>query len=155
MAVATNDRAVLSNRRDLLGDLDSQLQRRGRLRTGNTRLSSGACAFYEGRELKLEWFAVFDLSPVTPNLFADAAINFAALILIIERDIRVFLKNSNLAHPLGTDAAGGHVCHATVFKVESRVRNVFALAQHRHADCVDTPKRRADEIQDDFEIVNH
>ena len=106
-------------------------------------------------ELKLEWFAVFDLGPVTPNLFADAAIDLTALILIIERDIRVFLKNSDLAHPLGADAAGSHVCHATVFKVKSRVCNVFALAEYGHADCVDTPERRADKIQNDFQIMNH
>src|SRR4029450_2037508 len=106
-------------------------------------------------ELKLERFAVFDLDPVTPNLFSDASINLAALILIIEREICVFLKDSNLAHPLGADAAGGHICDATVFKVESRVCNVFALAKHGNADRVDTPKRRADEMQNDFEIVNH
>ena len=151
----TNGRAVLSTRRDLLRDLDGQLQGRGRLRTGNPRLASRACAFDERRELKFEWFAVFDLGPVTPNLFADAAIDLAALILIIEREIRVFLKDSNLAHPLGADAAGGHVCHAAVFKMESRVCDVFALAEHWHADGVDTPQRRADEMQNNFEIVNH
>src|SRR5215211_9359551 len=98
---------------------------------------------------------MFDLGSVTPNLFADAAIDLAALILIIEREIRVFLKDSDLAHPLGADAAGSHVCHATVFKVESRVCNVFALTKHGNADRVDTPNRRTDEMQNDFEIVNH
>ena len=98
---------------------------------------------------------MFDLGPVTPNLFADAAIDLAALILIIEREIRVFLKDSNLAHPLGADAAGGHICDATVFKVESRVCYVFALAKHGYADRIDTPKRRTDEMQNNLEIVNH
>jgi len=125
----------------LLRDLNGQLQRRGRLRTGNSRLASRACAFNKRRELKLEWFVVFDLGSVTPNLFADAAIDLATLILVIEREISVFLKDSNLAHTLGADAAGGHICDATVFEVKSRVCDVFALAEHGHADCVDTPKR--------------
>ena len=98
---------------------------------------------------------MFDLGSATPNLFADAAIDLAALILVIEREIRVFLKNSNLAHPLGADAAGGHVCHAAVFKMKPRVCDVLAIAEHGHADGVDTPKRRADEMQNNFEIVNH
>src|SRR4029450_8432757 len=129
-------KAVLPTRLDLLRDLNSQLQRRRRLRTGNTRLASGACAFDERRELKLERFAVFDLDSVTPNLFSDAPIDLAALILIIEREIRVFLKNANLAHSLGTDAAGRHIRDATVFKVEPRVCNVFAVAENGHANRV-------------------
>src|SRR5262249_3127732 len=139
-----NDRAVLSTRRrDLLRDLDGQLQGRGRLRTRNTRLAARACTLDKGRELKFEWFAVFDLGSVTPNLFADAAIDLAALILIIEREVRIFLKNSNLTHPLGADAARGHVCHAAVFKMEPRVWDVFGLAEHGSAHGVDPPQRRA------------
>src|SRR5437762_5198800 len=83
-----DEQAVLTTRRDLLGDLDCQLQRGCRLRTGNPWLAPGACAFDERSELKLERFAVFDLHSVTPNLFSDAAIDLAALILIIEREIR-------------------------------------------------------------------
>jgi hypothetical protein len=54
------------------------------LRTGNARLASCVRAFDKRRELKLEWFAVFDLGSVTPNLFAYPTIDLAALILIIE-----------------------------------------------------------------------
>ena len=98
---------------------------------------------------------MFDPDPVTPNLFSDAAIDLAALILIIERQIRVFLKNPDLTHPLGADAAGGHICDATVFEVEPRVCNVFAAAEHGHANRVNAPERRAYKIQNDFQIVNH
>src|SRR5262245_6204748 len=98
---------------------------------------------------------MFDLGSVTPNLFADTAIDLSALILIVEREIGVFLKDPDLAHPLGADATGGHICDATIFKMKPRVGNVFGLAEHGHADRVDTPKRRANEMQNDFEIVNH
>ena len=100
---------ALSTRRNLLRDLNSQLQRRGRLRTRNARLAPRACAFNKRRELKLEGFAVFDLGSVTPNLLPYATIDLASLILIIEREIRVLLKDANLTHPFGADAAGGHI----------------------------------------------
>src|SRR5437879_13868701 len=82
---------VLSTRLDLLRDLNSQLQRRSGLRTGDARLAPRGCTFYERRELKLERFAVFDPDPVTPNLFSDAAIDLAALFLLFLRKIRVLL----------------------------------------------------------------
>src|ERR1051325_596950 len=44
----------LATRGDLLRDLDGQLQSCRRLRTGHAWLSSGACAFNEGRELEFE-----------------------------------------------------------------------------------------------------
>src|SRR5262249_32146223 len=100
-------------------------------------------------------FAVFDLHPVTPNLFSHAPIDFTALVLIIEREIRVFLENSDLAHSLRADPAGGHIRHATVFETEPRVGDIFAGAKHGHTDRVNAAKRRAHKIQNDFQIVNH
>src|SRR6266699_235810 len=71
---------VLSTRCDVLRDFDCQFQSRRRLRARNARLASGAGAFDERRELKLEWLLVFNADSVTPNLFSNAPIDFAALI---------------------------------------------------------------------------
>ena len=69
-------------------------------------------------------------------LAAFAPINFTALILIIEREVSVLLKDANLAHALGTDPAGGDVGHATVFKTDTRVGDILARdskpARRRH-----------------------
>src|SRR5947208_17096274 len=98
---------------------------------------------------------MFYLDPVTPDLFSDAPVNVAALILVIEREIRVFLKDPNFAHPLGTDPAGGDIRHTTIFEMKPRVGDIFATAEHRDADRVDTPKRRAYKMENDLEVVDH
>src|SRR5215471_18613854 len=98
---------------------------------------------------------MFYLDPITPDLFSDAPVNFAALVLVIEREIRVFLKDPNFAHSLGTDPAGGDIRHTTIFEMKSSVGNIFAATEHRDADRVDTPKRRAYEMENDLQIVNH
>src|SRR6266487_192020 len=156
-ATASNaaHRETLSTRRDLLRDFNRQLQCRCRLRTGNAWLASRARTFDERCELKFEWFFVFNAGSVAPNLFSNASVDFAALILIIERDVRVLLKNANLAHALRTDAARGHVCYTTVFEMQSHVGDVFTTAKHRHAHRINTPQRRTHEMQNDFQIMDH
>src|ERR1051325_3843812 len=96
-----------------------------------------------------------DLGPVPPDLLTDTPIDLAALILIIEREICVFLKDSDLAHPFGADAAGGHIRNATIFKVKPRVSDIFAVAEHGYTDRVDTPKRRTHEMQNNFKSMNN
>ena len=96
---------------------------------------------------------MFDLGPVAPNRFADAAIDLAALILIIERDVRVFLKDSNLAYSLGADPTRGHICHTTIFKMQSHIGDVFTPAKHWHADGIDAPQGRTHEMQNHFKIM--
>ena len=89
------------------------------------------------------------------NPFRGAPIHFAALILIIEREIGVLLEDADLPHLLGADPAGGDVRHAAILETEPRIRDVFAAAQDRHADGVDRLHGRTDEMQNDFEIVDH
>src|SRR5436189_3955091 len=148
-------RETLRTRGDLLRDFNRQLQCRCRLRTGNARLASRVRTFDERSELKFQWFFVFNAGSVTPNLFSNAAVDFAALILIIERDVRVLLKDANLADALGTDAARGHICHASIFEMQSHVGDVFTPTKHGHAHCVNTPQRRTHEMQKYFQIMDH
>src|SRR5947199_8368783 len=97
---------------------------------------------------------MFYLDPVTPDLFSNAPVNFAALILVIEREIRVFLKDPNFAHPLGTDPAGGDIRHTTIFEMKTRVGAIFVTAEHSAADPVDTPKRRANKMENDPQVFD-
>src|SRR5204862_947042 len=115
-SIQRNASRNLSTRCDVLRDFDCQFQSRRRLRARNARLASGAGAFDERRELKLEWLLAFNADSVTPNLLSNAPIDFAALILIIEGEVRVFLENEEFAHALGSYAARIHIWHATIFE---------------------------------------
>src|SRR5207244_12462878 len=85
---------------------------------------------------------------------SSTPIEFAAMILIIEREICVLLKNANLAKALRTDAAGGIICHATIFKMQSRIGDVFAPAKDRHAHRIDAPERRAHKMQNNCYVMD-
>src|SRR6266540_1639570 len=78
--------------------------------------------------------------------FVISTANFTALILIIEREIRVLLKHTNLAHALGTDAARGNVCHTTILETQPRICDVFTAAQDRHPHRIDALHRRTNEM---------
>src|SRR4030095_2046621 len=96
-----------------------------------------------------------DVHSVARDVSPNPSIDFTALILVIEREIRVFLKDANLAEPLRTDTARGNICHATVLKMQPRIGDVFTAAKDRNTYCVDAQKRRADKMQNHFEIVDH
>src|SRR4029077_12414543 len=145
----------LPTRRDSLRYFDRQLQGCRRLRTRNARLAPCARAFDKRSELKLKRFLPFNIDSVTRDASPNPSIDFAALILIIEREISVLLKDANLAKPLGTDAAGRNICHATIFEMESSIGDVFAPAKDRHAYRVDAPERRAHKMQNDFQVMDH
>src|SRR6202022_1577529 len=93
----------------LLCNFNCQLERGNRFKPGNARLASRPCAFDEGSKLTLERLLARDLDFVARNPSPRAPVDFSSLILIIQREISVLLKNANLAHPLGTDAARGNV----------------------------------------------
>ena len=96
-----------------------------------------------------------DLDFVARNPSTRAPVDFAALILIIQREISVLLKNANLAHLLGTDAARGNVRDAAILETQPCVRDVFTAAQDRHAHGIDALHGRAHQVQNNFEIVDH
>src|SRR6185437_10632571 len=134
---------------------DCQFQCRGGLRTRNARLAPSASTFDKRSELKLERLLALNIDSVARNASPNPSIDLPALTLVIEREICVLLKDSNLAEPLGTDAARRDICHATVFKMQPCVGNVFAPAKNRHAHCVDAPKRRGQKGQNDFQNMDH
>ena len=81
--------------------------------------------------------------------------NFACLVFVVERQIRVFLEHSNFTHSLWTDPARSDVGDTTVLETNSRVGNIFAFAQHWHAHGVNALDGGAHEMQNDFQIVDH
>src|SRR5215471_20152581 len=101
---------------DSLRDLHRERERGRRLKSRNLRLSPCACAFDERHELLLQRFLAINRNFVARDLAAFAPIDFAALFFVIEREISVFLKNTDLAHPLGADPAGSHVRDTTIFE---------------------------------------
>src|SRR5207245_6015953 len=134
-------------RTDPLRNLHGELERGGRLKSGDARLATGACAFDERDKLLLQRFLAFDRNLVACNLSRLAPINLAALFFVIEREIGVLLKNADLAHPFGTDATRSDIRDAAVFERNPRVRDVFAAAQRRHADGLERLHRRSPELQ--------
>ena len=77
------------------------------------------------------------------------------LCLVVEREIRVLLKHADFSQLLGRNARDGDVRDAAVFKTQPRVGDVLAAAQHGYTDGIDTLQRRADEVQDDLDVVDH
>src|SRR4030095_1119162 len=126
-------------------------------------------AFEERGEFALQWFVLFDPDrfaddPATGKFCDDRCVRrdtedfsekrtflfvlarqpqeVALLLLIIEREVSVLLKNANLAQPLLADAARGDVRHATVAETQPHIGDVFAAAEHWHTDRIDTLHRR-------------
>ena len=138
-----------------LRNIHRELKRGGRFEPGNLWSQTGARAFDEGEQLPLERFLLLDLDLGTLDSAADLAINFASLVLVIEREICVFLEDANLPHSLGTDSTRGDVGHAAILETKPRVGDVFAPTQDRHADRIDRLHGRPDEMQNDFRVVDH
>jgi hypothetical protein len=132
--------------RYLLRDFNCQLQRCCRLKPRNAGLAASASRFDKRSKLTFERLFAFDLDLVTRNPVSNAPVNFAALILIIERELCVLLKNANFSHAFGTDATGRYVCHATILETQPRIRNVFAAAQNRNAHRIDALHGRTNEM---------
>ena len=155
MTPCASARSCTTRRFDSFRNFNCKLERGRRLESGNLRRAAGLCAFDKFGKLSFQWFFALNLNLITHNLAAFAPINFTALILVIEREISVFLKDANLAHAFGTDPARSDVGDATVFKTQTRVGNIFAATQNRHADGIDCLNWRTHEMQNDFQIMDH
>src|ERR1700726_3924098 len=132
LQVTSQSNIGLAIRGDSLGDFDRELERRGCLKPRNPRFAPGPGTFNERYQLAFQRFLAVDCHFVAQNFPGLTAINFTRLFFVIEREIRVLLKNSDLAHTFRTDAARSHVCHATICETQPRISNIFAAAQHWH-----------------------
>src|SRR2546423_58668 len=143
------------SRTDSFCDFDRELERGGGLEAGNSWGAAGGGAFDESGQLALQWFFALNLDFVAFQPLRGPSIHFPGLVLVIERQIHVLLKDADLAHLLGTDPAGSNIRDAAVLETNPRVGDVFALAQNWHADGVNALHRRSHEMQNDFQVVDH
>ena len=167
---------------DLAGDLEGEFEGGGGFASADLGLRAGAGAGDEIGQFALERLHLFDLDRFAHDAFAGEfgddggvgghaeqfaqqraflfvvagqAQQVAALVLVIEREIGVLLEDADLAQFVLADAAGGDVGHAAVLEADAHIGDVLAIAQDRHADGIHLHPRRADEVQDDLEVVDH
>ncbi|MEY5027357.1 MAG: hypothetical protein RLZZ244_2885, partial [Verrucomicrobiota bacterium] len=166
---------------DALGDFEGEGEGGGALASADLGLGSGLGAGEEVGELALEGFALFDGNGFPQDFasgeFADEsgvgggeelgeegalflvgfgeAVDEAFLAHVVEGEVAVLLEDADFPESLGADARGGEVGDAAVFEAESGVGDVLATAEDGDADGVDGVKRGANQVEDDFEVVDH
>lgn len=77
------------------------------------------------------------------------------LLLVVERDVLVWLEEAQLADALGGDAAGGEVGDATAGESQAHVGDVHFVGEDGDAGGADFFRERAGEMKNDVEVVNH
>src|SRR4029077_7097685 len=138
-----------------LSDLYGQFKSSCCLRTGNHGLNTLAATFHKRTEFAPKRLIFFDFDGFTSNHSIDQAKYLPALLLVIQRKIGIFLKDSYFPHFFGAHAACSNVCDAPALKANSGIRDIFPLAENRDSHGVDTLHGRPDKVQNDLQIMNH
>src|SRR5438552_5917229 len=125
------------------------------MRTGHLRFATSDRTDDKGCDLLSQRLFFFDCHRFAYDLPSLFPVNFAALSLIIEREIGVLLKDANFAHSLRADSAGSNVRNAAACKSQSCVGNIFSAAEHGHAYGIDVFDGRTHQMQNDLQIMNH
>src|SRR5213076_455361 len=94
---------------DALGDFHGELEGGGGLEPGNFWGSASRSALDEGGQLPLQRLFALDLDFLPLQTLRGAPVHFAALVLVIEREVNVLLENADLAHLFRTDPSRGDV----------------------------------------------
>ena len=102
-----------------------------------------------------EGFAFLDGDGLAFDFFTIELHDDAVLFLVIQREVSVFLEDANFPEFIAADAAGGDVGYAAVFEAEADIGDVFTFAEDGDADGVHAEDGGADEVEDDFDIMNH
>ena len=79
----------------------------------------------------------------------------AFLGLVVEGEVGVVLEDAEFAEFFGADAAGGDIGDAASFEADACVGDVFASGEDGDPDGVDAFDGAFDEVEDDFEVVDH
>lgn len=167
---------------DAPGDVQSDVECGCGLVSSHAGCGSREGAVDKGTEFIFEWLALADLDRLAnnfsaaefgnnggvcgePDEFADGgafalrlageAEKIAALVLVIEGEVSVFLEDADFADAVLADPAGGDIGDAAVGKAEADIRDIFATAEHRDADRVDAFDGRLDKVEDDLDVVDH
>ena len=167
---------------DTTGDLEGNVEGVGALMAGDLGFVAGAGTLDKGLKFDLERLALgdgdrlshdsmtakirdnggigsqsdqFSQDGAFPFIFAGEAQKVAGLVLIIEREVSVFLEDANLSHFVFADPAGGDIGNAAIFKLQSDIGDVLALAEDRYSHSVHADNGRTDKVEDDLKVVNH
>lgn len=81
--------------------------------------------------------------------------NLRTLGLVIERDISIFLEDSDFALSLGREAGSGQVRDRTIFEFDADIRNVFKGCEHVNSNRIETLHLGLYETLHDINVVNH
>ena len=76
-------------------------------------------------------------------------------LIVVNGEISIRLKNSDLAFTLYRNPAGGHIGDAAIGKSYARVSDVRLIRQHHDSYGFDPFYSRVDEAGDDINVVNH
>ena len=79
----------------------------------------------------------------------------AFLGLVVEGEVGVVLEDAEFAEFFGADAAGGDIGDAASFEADACVGDVIASGEDGDPDGVDAFDGAFDEVEDDFEVVDH
>ena len=104
--------------------------------------------------LKLAHRAV-DFRDAGKHLAFSLAVHSQLLVLEVDADVGVRLKNPHFSFTLHADPAGGDVGDATVLELYPDVGDIDIVRQHRYAIGLDALYRGADKIENDVDIVNN
>ena len=74
---------------------------------------------------------------------------------IVDRDILLGLEETQLAHALGRDAAGGEVGHTSRFEFQPHIGDIRLSRKNRQAHGANLFHRRIGKSQHDIQIVDH
>ena len=77
------------------------------------------------------------------------------LLLQVDRQVGVVLEDAELALLLHADAAGRRVGDAAAVEADARVDDVDLAGEHARADRIDALDRRADQLLDQVDVVDH
>ena len=77
------------------------------------------------------------------------------LLLQVDRQVGVVLEDAHLALLLHADAARSRVGDAAALEADARIDDVDLAGEHARADRVDALDRRADQLLDQIDVVNH
>ena len=90
----------------------------------------------------------------SPGISANAE-NRHILPSVVERNVLLWLKEPQLAHPLGRNPAGGEIRHTSRCELQTHIGNIHLGRKNRQTHGANFRDRRIHKRQHDIEIVNH
>ena len=140
---------------DLPRNLKRQSQRVTSFLTGDQRTRAGADAFDEVSQFFFERIGFRDVDFFSMNVAVFFGINLGFLCYVVQRNIGVILKNTDVANHVRCDTAGGEIADGVIGETDTGVGDVFSFGKNESTDGVDMLYRGFDQIQNNIDVVYH